>query len=248
MGDIFFEGNLIARDLAHAVELYDKAAAVGIESAKKKSGELKAKREMFYKYAKEAEYLDPAQCFRNSAISTAMGYVPAMKLLAHLYEVGNGTKKDRQRAFMWYNSAFKAGDQSAAYEVGRCYAYGIGTAFDYKKAKQHLEIALEAGYTEAKREIDRLVANRNTRISEKSFSTAMRLLYSKKFEAAKGYLDLCVSLGNPKAIYTLGCLHEFGVGVHVDKDYAFSLYEDAYRLKFRDPRAVYKLRVLKMVR
>lgn len=248
MGDIFSEGKLIARDLARAVELYDKAAAAGIESAKKKSDALKAKREMFFKYAKEAEYLDPAQCFRNSAISTAMGYVPAMMLLAHLYEVGGGTKKDRQRAFFWYNSALEAGDKLAAYEVGRCYAYGIGTAFDYKKATENLQIAIAAGHASAQRELDRLVANRTARISEKSFSTAMRLLYKKNFEPAKVYLDLCVSLGNPKAIYTLGCLHEFGVGVHVDKDYAFSLYEDAYRLKFRDPRAVYKLRVLKMVR
>ena len=248
MGDIFFEGKLVARDLARAIELYDKAAAAGVESAKKKSDNLKAKREMFFKYAKEAEYLDPAQCFRNSAISTAMGHVPAMKLLAHLYEVGNGTKKDRRRAFFWYNSALEAGDKLAAYEVGRCYAYGIGTAFNYKKAIENLQIAVAAGHAPAQRELDRLVANRNARISEKSFSTAMRLLYEKKFAPAKVHLDLCVSLGNPKAIYTLGCLHEFGVGVRVDKDYAFALYEDAYRLKFRDPRAVYKLRVLKMVR
>ena len=248
MGDLFCEGKLIARNLAHAVDLYDKAAEAGIASAQKKSEELKAKRESFFKYAKEAEYLDPAQCFRNCAISTAMGYIPAMKLLAHLYEVGKGTKMDRQRAFLWYSNALEAGDECAAYEVGRCYAYGIGTAFDYKKAKAHLESALEAGYTTAQREIDRLVANRSARISEKSFSSAMRLLYKKKFDAAKGYLELCISLGNPKAIYTLGCLHEFGVGVPVDKDYAFSLYEEAYKLKFRDPRAVYKLRVLKMVR
>ena len=248
MGDIFSDGKLIARNLAHAVDLYDKAVAAGVETAKPKSEDLKAKREKFFKYAKEAEYLDPAQCFRYSAISTAMGYVPAMKLLAHLYEVGKGTKKDRQTAFHWYNTALESGDKHAAYEVGRCYAYGVGTAFDYKKAKAYLKAALDAGYTTAKREIDRLITNRNARIAEKSFSTAMRLLYKREFAIAKAYLDVCVSLGNPKAIYTLGCLHEFGVGVPVDKDYAFSLYEDAYRLKFRDPRAVYKLRVLKMVR
>jgi TPR repeat protein len=56
------------------------------------------------------------------------------------------------------------------------------------------------------------------------------------------------NLGNPKAIYTLGCLYEFGLGLEVNKDYAYALYEDAYRMKFRDPRAQYKLRVLKMVR
>ena len=170
------------------------------------------------------------------------------RIPAPFYEVGKGTKKDRQRAFLWYNTALEAGDKKAAYEVGRCYAYGIGTAFNYKKAMQYLTAALDAGYSTAKREIDRLTANRNSRLSEKSFSTAMGLLYRRKFNVAKSYLDQCISLGNPKAIYTLGCLHEFGVGVPVNKDYAFSLYEEAYKLKFRDPRAVYKLRVLKMVR
>ena len=76
----------------------------------------------------------------------------------------------------------------------------------------------------------------------------MRLLYKRKFDAAKEHLDFCHSIGNPKAIYTLGCLYEFGMGVPVNKDYAYALYEDAYKLKFRDPRAVYKLRVLKMIR
>ena len=248
MGDIFTEGKLIARNLAHAVDLYDKAAEAGIISAKKKSDVLKAKRETFFKYAKEAEHLDPAQCFRNCAIATAMGYPPAARMLAHLYELGRGTKKDRARAFLWYKTALETGEKHASFDVGRCYAYGIGTDFNYSKALDYFKLALDSGYSTAEREISRLIENRHRRISEKSFSTAMRLLYQRKFKAAKYYLDYCKSLENPKAIYTLGCLYEFGVGLDVNKDYAFSLYEDAYRLKFRDPRAVYKLRILKMVR
>ena len=248
MGDIFSDGRLIARNLAYAVELYDKAALAGVQSAKRKSDEMKAKRETFFRYAKESEHLDPAQCFRNCAIATAMGYPPATRMLAHLYEVGRGTPRDRQRAFLWYKTALESGNKHSAYDVGRCYAYGIGTAFDYDLALKNFRAAEAAGYSTARREIERLESNRKKRISEKHFSTAMRLLYKKKFKAAKCYLDVCRSLGNPKAIYTLGCLYEFGLGLEVNKDYAYSLYEDAYRMKFRDPRAQYKLRVLKMVR
>ncbi len=248
MGDIFCEGKFIARDLAHAVDLYDKAAAAGIETAKKKTEDLRRRREAFFKYAKEAEHLDPAQCFRNCAISTAMGYTPAARMLAHLYEVGRGTEKDRGRAFLWYKTAAEAGDKYAYYDIGRCYAYGIGTAFDYNLALKSFRAAEAAGYTTAKREIERLESNRKKSVAKKHFSTAMRLLYKKKFKAAKCYLDLCMLLENPKAIYTLGCLYEFGLGVEVNKDYAYGLYEEAYKLKFRDPRAKYKLRVLKLVR
>ena len=49
------------------------------------------------------------------------------------------------------------------------------------------------------------------------------------------------------AEYT-GTMGNIGIGVEVNKDFAYALYEDAYRLKFRDPRAKYKLRILKMVR
>ncbi len=248
MGDIFADGKLIARDLAYAIELYDKAAEGGIETAKLKSDDLKTKRETFFRYAKEAEHLDPAQCFRNCAISTAMGYAPAARMLAHLYEVGRGTRKDRGRAFLWYKTAAESGNKYSFYDVGRCYAYGIGTAFDYTLALESFRTAETAGYTTARREIERLEANRKKRIAQKYFSTAMRLLYKKKFKAAKCYLDACMSYGNPKAIYTLGCLYEFGLGLEVNKDYAFALYEEAYKLKFRDPRAKYKLRVLKLVR
>lgn len=248
IGDIFSEGKFIARDLAYSIEMYDKAAADGVESAKRKAEDMRKKRETFFRYAKEAEHLDPVQCFRNCAISTAMGYTPATRMLAHLYEVGRGTEKDRTRAFLWYKTAAEAGDEYAYYDIGRCYAYGIGTNFNYKRALESFRTAEAAGYTTAKREIERLEANRKKKISKKHFSTAMRLLYKKKFKAAKCYLDLCMSLGNPKAIYTLGCLYEFGLGLEVNKDYAYALYEEAYKLKFRDPRAKYKLRVLKLVR
>ena len=248
MGDIHSDGKLMTRNLAHAIELYEKAAEGGLLSARKKADDMKARRETFFRVAKEAEHLDPAQCFRNCAIATAMGYPPAIRLLAHLYEVGNGTKIDRPRAFAWYKSAVESGDKHAAFDLGRCYAYGIGTRFNYKLAVECFRTAEAAGYTTARREIERLEENRTRRLSKSGFSKAMRLLYKRRFAAAKEYLDYCHSLNNPKAIYTLGCLYEFGISVPVNKDYAFSLYEDAYRLKFRDPRAVYKLRVLKMIR
>ena len=248
MGDLFSDGKLMPRNLAHAIDLYEKAAIGGSSSARRKAEEMKAKREAFFRYAKESEHLDPTQCFRNCAISTAMGYPPAIRMLARLYETGRGIKKDRQRAFSWYKSAVEAGDMHAEYDLGRCYAYGIGTAFDYDLALKSFRSAEASGYSTARREIERLEANKTKRVSEKNFSKAMRLLHKRKFKAAKYYLDVCRGLGNPGAIYTLGCLYEFGIGVEVNKDFAYALYEDAYRLKFRDPRAKYKLRILKMVR
>jgi TPR repeat protein len=63
--------------------------------------------------------------------------------------------------------------------------------------------------------------------------------------AASCFLSLAVELEYPKAIYSLGCLYEFGMGVPTDKERAYAMYERAYSLLFRDPRSKFKLSILK---
>jgi TPR repeat protein len=76
----------------------------------------------------------------------------------------------------------------------------------------------------------------------------MEMIYQKKFEEAEELLRVCLKLGHGKGIYTLGCLNEFGLGIPSNREMAFRLYETAFELKYRDPRAVYKLQILRMIR
>jgi TPR repeat protein len=80
------------------------------------------------------------------------------------------------------------------------------------------------------------------------YSKAMTLIHKRNFQEAEEQLRICLKLGHAKGIYTLGCLNEFGLGIPTNREMAFRLYETAFELKFRDPRAVYKLRILRMVR
>ncbi len=51
------------------------------------------------------------------------------------YETGeNGHLKDSVKAFSYYQQAFKNDKVFAAYDLGRCYEYGIGIEKDHKKA------------------------------------------------------------------------------------------------------------------
>ena len=86
------------------------------------------------------------------------------------------------------------------------------------------------------------------KVRRRLYSTAMRLVHKRKFKDALNYLEIARDVETPEAIYTLGCFYEFGIRVPCDKEYAFSLYEAAYAMGFRDPRANYKLKVLKMIR
>ena len=248
MGDMYYNGDNMERNIAYAEELYSEAAKGGSQSAKEKSTEIRREREELYRKAIEKRSSAPEEAFRCAAISVAMGYLPAFSTLAEYFLLGIGTRVDRQRAFHWYSEAVRLGDESALLPLGMCYSRGVGVALDYRKATEILTKSARGGNSAADEELHRIKNAKVKKLSAQLFSGAMRLLYQRKFEPAKKILDICAELNNPRAIYTLGCLYEFGMGVATDRDLAFDLYERSYALKFRDPRQVYKLRILRMVK
>ena len=177
-----------------------------------------------------------------------MGYVPAYKEMARAFLLGNGIKKSRQQAYLWFEKAVDSKDESALYELGLCFSRGIGTHFNFKKATEILAKATRLGNKDARRELERIMTNKRRHMVNRVYSNAMSLIYQKKLGAAIELLQTAEKFSHAMAIYTLGCLCEFGLGTPTNRDRAFELYEKSFSLKFRDPRAVYKLKVLKMAR
>ena len=248
MGDIYRLGELVQRDVAKAIELYDIGAKEGHSGAREKSELLKAKREELYTVGEGLRASTPNQSFRAFAISASMGYIPSYKQIARAYLEGRGIKKDRVQAYLWFEKAVESKDEEALYEYGLCFSRGIGTAFDFKKAIEVLSKAARLGSSEAKEEIERLMKNKRRNMLNKVYSNAMTLIYKRQFKEAEKLLRVCLRLGHAKGIYTLGCLNEFGLGIPTNREVAFRLYETSFDLMFRDPRAVYKLKILKMAR
>ena len=248
MGDIFSEGKLLPRDVAKAIELYDIGAKEGHTGAREKSELLKNEREKLYVIGMQFKTSSPVQSFRAFGISASMGYVPAYKEMARAFRDGLGVKKNRQQTFLWFEKAVENGDEEALYEYALCYSHGIGVAFNYKKAIELLVKAARLGSGEAKGEIERLMNNKRRHMLNTVYAKAMEMIYQKKFEEAEELLRVCLKLGHGKGIYTLGCLNEFGLGIPTNREMAFRLYETAFELKYRDPRAVYKLQILRMIR
>ena len=248
MGDIFYEGKLIGCDIRTAIELYELAAAESVATASEKADRLKREREGLYKSGEEKIRSSPEEGFRLIAISAGMGYLPAYRRLAECYLFGEGIKRSRRAAYYWYKTLDEEGIPGAAYDLALCYSRGIGMSFDFNAACELLKKALTEGDERASTELERLLENKKRHMEDKLFSTAMRLLYNKNTAPAKEMLEALRAAGHAKGTYTLGCMYEFGIGTPTDRTLAFSLYEIAYAKKFRDPRQVYKLRVLKMIR
>lgn len=248
MGDIFRDGEIVARDVAKAIELYDMGAKEGHSSAREKAEALKNEREELFAIGERMRDNSPSQSFRAFAISASMGYVPAYKEMARAFLEGRGIKKNRQQAYLWFEKAVEAKDEEALLEYGLCFSRGIGTAFDFKRAVEILSRAARLGSGEARAELERLMENKKRHMLEKVYSNAMAMIHQRKFTEAEKLLRICLRLGHGKGIYTLGCLNEFGLGIPTNRAVAFRLYETSFDLKFRDPRSVYKLRILRMAK
>ena len=258
LGDIYKEGAVTEKNIKLAIEYYELGSAS--DSAAKKAGELKEKRRDFFENGKRIMTLpfptaaEASDAFRSVAIATAMGHDNAPILLAECYRRGFGTKKDSTLAFYWYRSAYDSGNSDALLPLALCYAKGEGTAFSYKQAVRYLSVAQERGSSRAASELDRLLRRRMKKMIRQLYSQAMSLIYMRKYEEAFTLLLRSVSLGYPKALYTLGCLYEFGVGtkrsdkISAAKYYDMALTGNKNFEKFSDPMSKYKLKILKMIR
>jgi TPR repeat protein len=248
MGDIYHSKSYTGRDIAKACECYELAAKGGVATAEEKAASIRASREGYYYHATRDEDTDPERAFRGYAISAMMGCTPAMLKLAECYALGIGTKKDRSLAFEYYQKSVNAGLEEAYFPLGICYSRGVGVAFDFDMAVKNLTRALKNGDERAKKELFRLYENKKRHLGNKLYSQAMRLIYQKKFSEAVKVLTVAIEFKHPKAIYTLGCLYEFGRGVECDKRYAYDLYTAAEKLSFKDTRSKYKSNILRMIK
>ena len=248
LGDIYHSKESGLFSIPTALTYYEKAADMGSTEARKKADKILTVREEFYRRAKETERSAPKESFRYRIAAATMGHSGAKILLAESYAGGIGTKADRSLAFSLWKSAAEDDADRAYFPLGLCYAYGFGTRFDFDKALRALRIADKRGELLAKDEVKRLLENKKRALAKKFYSTAMRLIHIGKFDIARGYLEAATELRFPKAIYTLGCLNEFGRGTPTDKSEAYRLYNIADGEGFSDDRSKYKFTILKMLK
>ncbi len=261
LGNIYHDGELTERDIPKALELYELAATGGSATAREKAEHIKSTREQLFLDAYEVITLGKSltpdsafNAFKSAAIATAMGEIRAPKLLADCYARAIGTKQERSTAFYWYCEAVKLGDASAYMPLAICYSRGFGTDFSYTDAIKYLKIAEKIGFAGASDELNILYERRMKKMVRSLYSKAMRLIHMKKYGEAVKFLRSFESLGYPKALYTLGCMYEFGRGVtRSDVGMATKYYKMAFAGSptfgnFADPRSDYKRRILLMLR
>jgi TPR repeat protein len=245
LGDLYSENDR-GQNIPYAYALYREALSLGSREGADKARAIEERREELFARGKK-QYTDaPEDAFSSFALAASMGYAPASVMLGFCYEEGIGVSVDRRRAFLWYESAAKEKEAMAEYRLGRCYLHGIGINRNFKAAHMYLRRAAAAGVEEAREALFALLARRGQKLLSSLYSMGMRLLYQGKYAAARTAMERAAALGHARALYTLGALHEFGIGGKADRDLAYSTYRAAAEKGFVDSRAAYKSVLLKM--
>lgn len=246
LGDVFSDGVLTEPEMMLALSLYERGESLGIKSCEKKAKAIRVEREKNYLEACRVEKSSPEDAFPLFKRSVDAGYNLAHAKIGYYYEMGIGTEINRAAAFCHYKTAMELGDSRAYEGLGRCYARGIGVAFDFKTASKYLSEAKKLGSASADRELYRLYENKKKHMMRSLYSTAIRLFYNKKFDLSRSMLEVCMSFGMPEAIYTVGCLYEFGITLPADRGIARKFYDKASELGYEDRAQAHKQRILKM--
>ncbi|GBC52516.2 kinase-like domain-containing protein [Rhizophagus irregularis DAOM 181602=DAOM 197198] len=72
-----------------------------------------------------------------------------MNNLAICYKIGEGTEKNLEKAFYWYQKAAENGDKEAQFNLGVCYEERIGIEKDEVKASYWYQKAAQQGFSNA---------------------------------------------------------------------------------------------------
>ncbi|GBC52943.2 kinase-like domain-containing protein [Rhizophagus irregularis DAOM 181602=DAOM 197198] len=259
-------GNIIAKHILE--QKYNKI----IDIKKTKSIEIKIHKTIYFEglrqiginnynsqnYKKALYYFQKAaengNKFALCNLAAEKGDKSAQNNLGVLYENGEVTERDLEKAIKWYNKAAENGREIPQYNLGRCYQSGIGVIKDEVKAFEYYKRSAEKEYLDAQFQLgycyDKGIGTKVNKIKANE-------LYVKVFELSKikakdedsqgqfylGYLyyygygkkkDLEKSIywykkaaenRYDEAQYYLGECYELGVGVDKDESKAFELYK-----------------------
>ena len=202
VGNAYFKGNGVEKDLEKAAKWYYEAILQGEESVKENFYSFYSKQ--LEKYAKsgdaQAQYEVGCDYLKGSGVDKDVKTAAEWLLLA----VGQDHKEAIEKFYSFYSKQLekraKDGDARAQFETGNCYYMGKEVDMDKETASEWYQKAMQQGHEEA---------------TEKFFS-----FYSKTLEKT-------AKMGNARAEYETGNAYLSGNGVKRNTETASEWYQKA---------------------
>jgi TPR repeat protein len=242
LGNMYLNGEGVAKDLSEALRLIRKAAD---------AGDPRGQARLAGMYAQGAAGLskDFVEALRLARQSADAGNDSGQTMMGLIYRNGWGVDRNFEEADRWYRKAAEGGSNAALYDLGLQYARGEGVAQDPSEALRWFRKAADAGNLGGVFQVglaydngvgvpaDKAEAARwYRRAADAGHPYAMDslgVLYAKgdgvpkdQPEAAR-WFRMAADLGLPNAAKNLAVSYENGFGVPKDPQAALSWYKKA---------------------
>ena len=202
MGLCHYNGNGVAPSKETAVELWHKAADLGLDKAQYALGLCYYMGDGTQQSCEAA-----AEWYRKAA---EQGVVKAQYALGGCYYNGEGVEQSYEYAVKWYSKAAEQGNAMAQYNLGRCYYNGTGVQQSCETAVELWRKAAEQGHTKAQYILGYCLYN----------GTGVQ----QSYEAAVEWFRKSAEQGEAAAQYNLGQCYYSGSGVQQSYEAAVEWY------------------------
>ena len=231
-GDCLADGSGVDKNPEKALGWYDRAAKAGSEEGAARAAKLREGAEEEYRAAEAALSEDPAAAVEGFRRAAATGHPGALAALGDCLLAGRGCQQQNKAAVDAYLAAAERGDAHALYRLGCLYAMNYGVRYDYRLAKSCLSAAQRGGIVEAEGRLNKLEAGRRKKLARKLYAASCAVYFRGESAEAAKLRYAAAKLGDPKAVYLLGCMYDCGDGVPRDAARASTLYARALLLGF----------------
>lgn len=212
LGDLFFKGNQVPKNLQQAERYYRLAAEGGHSDAQFMLG--------FMYHEGMGVQQNFGEAFHWYGKAAEQGHSRAMHNVGAMYCKGEGVPVDYRKADEWYKKAINAGNLFGYISLGTMYRRGFGVPRNLEEAFRNYEIAAEAGEPEGQ-----------TIVGE---CYLMGEGVPKSYDAAAKWFRFAADKQHPRAQNHLGLMYCDGRGVQRDPKEAFRLFEAAAKQGERD--------------
>ncbi|MER2494133.1 tetratricopeptide repeat protein [Catenovulum sediminis] len=205
LANLYFQGEIVERDLQQAYNWYYSAAQLGHSEAAFRVGKMafegvgtEENFEVGLKYIYQAAHALNAQAqeflgmfyhfmisdvdYREAAFwymhAAAQGLPLALNNLGDLYENGQGVAQDYQKAHELYQSALKQGSKMANLSLAMLYVKGLGVKQNQQVALEYLQAGAKEGHASSQLELAKWYAH--GRVVKQSAINALAWLHIAK--------------------------------------------------------------------
>lgn len=252
LGDMYAEGNGVAKNEKKALDYYKKAA-----KKDNLEGVFKLGNAYYYGIGTKEKKSKGWDLLEKAADK---GYMPAEKKVAQIFYANDGyIYQNYEKAVRYFEKAANNGDMESQKKVGNFYLYGDHVAKDYEKAFHYIEMAAKQGDPVAQYELAGMYyygngINKNLNEATKYYQMSADQGYApainklgdlyvdgegvpENIEKAIEYFRLAASLNDINALVNLGNLYYSGKGVNENDQEAAKYYLkaiEAGKVKYDD--------------